>query len=97
MKTQVTNIHMKLRDDNNMVAICNVEINHMISINDVRVIKKADGTLFVAMPSKRMDDGKFRDMVNPTNRTARNIIAEPVLQKYKEMMALDTTFFRKIS
>lgn len=85
---QVTDVHMKIKDGNGMKAICNIIINGMLNIADIRVIENKKGELFVAMPSKKMPDGNFKDMANPVNAQARAIIEEAVLGKYNELTTL---------
>lgn len=93
----ITNINMKLKSHEVVLAICNIELNGMFSINDVRLLRDTKkGGYFVAMPSKRMEDGKFRDMANPTNRDARQLIEKAVIQKYESMSTLGKDFFKKI-
>lgn len=93
----VTDVAMKLADSKGMKAICNVVINDMISLNDVRVIQGHGDRVFIAMPSKKMRDGKFKDCANPTNPTARKIIEDAVLAKYQEMTTLDASFLAVIN
>lgn len=81
----VTAVHMKLKDHSEVKAICNVIINNMISVNDIRVVE-TNGKVFVAMPSKKMPDGRFKDYANPVNPYARKIIEEYVIKKYKELI-----------
>lgn len=85
---QVTDVRMKIRDGNGMVAICNIILNGMIALNDIRVIENREGKLMVAMPSKKMPDGKFKDMANPVNATARRIIEEAVITEYNKLTTL---------
>lgn len=94
---EVTDVSMKLTNNKGMRAICNIVINGMISINDVRVIQGTGEKLFVAMPSKKMPDDRFKDMANPINAKARKIIEEAVIGKYEEMSRLDESFLELIS
>ncbi len=52
----------------------------------VRDLKIIDGNskLFVAMPSKKMKDGSYRDTVHPLNSDTRQRIESRVLEAYKE-------------
>lgn len=84
----VTDIYMKIKDDKGMKAICNIVVNGMLCINDIRVIENKDGKLFIAMPSKKMPDGKFKDSCNPANAQARNIIETAILNEYHRMTTL---------
>lgn len=86
----VTEVKMTLLDSKGMKAICNVILNGMISINDIRVVEHRDTTkLMVAMPSRRLRDGSFKDLANPVNSKARSLIEEAVLNEYNKMTTLN--------
>lgn len=65
-----------------MKAIVSVTINDAFVIHDVKVVEGHSG-LFVAMPSKRMPDGDFRDVAHPISSDARAIIQGAVLEAYE--------------
>lgn len=85
----ITDIKMKIKDGNGMKAICNIVVNELLSINDVRIVENKEGRLMVAMPSKKMPGGGFKDMANPVNATARKIIEDAVLAKYHDSTTLN--------
>ncbi len=51
-------------------------------VRDLKVIQ-GDSKFFVAMPSKKMKDGSFRDTVHPLNNATRQMIEESVLGAYE--------------
>ncbi|MEX3713500.1 SpoVG family protein [Cytobacillus horneckiae] len=93
----VTDVKMKIKDSNGMKAICNIIINGMLSLNDIRVVETREGKLMVAMPSKKMPDGKFKDMANPINAECRRIIEDAVIKEYKRATTLSAELFKLIS
>jgi len=40
---------------------------------------------FVAMPSKRMKDGSFRDIAHPLNNEMRKKLEEKIIQEYEKI------------
>ena len=52
------------------------------------VIKLIDGPerVFVAMPSRRDDQGTFRDICHPITADARKMLEERILEAYDEFM-----------
>jgi len=52
-------------------------------VRDLKVIH-GDSKLFVAMPSKKMKDGSYRDVVHPLNNTTRQKIEVSVLDAYEK-------------
>lgn len=93
---QITDVRMKIKDGNGMKAICNIIVNGMIALNDIRVVETRDGRLMVAMPSKRMPDGKFKDIANPVNAHARRIIEDAVISEYNKLTTLSNELFALI-
>lgn len=94
---KVTDIRMKIREGNGMKAICSITLNGLIALNDIRVIENRDGRLMIAMPSKKMGDGKFRDMANPVNAEGRRILEEAILEEYNRLTTLSDEFLELIA
>ena len=72
----------KINTEAKMKAIVSVTINDAFVVHDVKVVEGHNG-LFVAMPSKRMPDGDFRDVAHPISSDARAVIQSAVLQAYE--------------
>lgn len=84
----VSNVDIKLRDTNGMKGICSIVLNDMFVVHDIRIVENRRGDLIVVMPSKKLPDGRFRDTCNPTNKEARRIIENAILEKYREVTTL---------
>lgn len=81
---QVTDVRIrKINQEGKMKAIVSVTLNEAFVVHDVKVVEGQSG-LFVAMPSKRMPDGEFKDIAHPISQEARRIIQEAVLYAYDE-------------
>ena len=68
-----------------LVAVASVIIDGMLVINDIRILKSEE-KMFIAMPSRQLDDGVYRDMVHPINKEGRRILEEAVLNAYSLYM-----------
>lgn len=74
--------------DEKLKAFATIVFNNCFVVNDLKVINGNKG-LFVAMPSRRRKDGKFRDVAHPLNSETRAMIEKVVLDLYqKEMQRL---------
>ncbi len=81
---QVTDVRIrKINQEGKMKAIVSVTLNDAFVVHDVKVVEGQNG-LFVAMPSKRMPDGEFKDIAHPISQEARSVIQQAVLQAYDE-------------
>ncbi len=67
--------------DDKLKAFVTVKFNGCFIVRDMKVIKGARG-FFVAMPSKRMRDGSYRDLVHPLDNDTRLLIENTVLEAY---------------
>jgi len=85
-KMVVTDVRVrKILNEGRMKAIVSVTLDDMFVIHDVKVVEGNNG-LFVAMPSRKMPDGEFRDIAHPINSSAREIIQSAVLRAYENAL-----------
>ena len=73
-----------------VLAYANVILDKKIIIRGIRLIEK-DGRKFIAMPSRRVTNGKqnFRDIVNPLNRQLRKELTDVIFEAYEEFLKLE--------
>lgn len=82
----VTDVRVrKILPEGRMKAIVSVTLDDMFVIHDVKVVEGNNG-LFVAMPSRKMPDGEFRDIAHPINSSARELIQNAVLKAYENVL-----------
>jgi len=67
-------------------AYATITIDRVFLIRDLRVISGTNG-LFVAMPSRKMKDGTFRDIAHPLNSETRQMVESRVLAEYERELA----------
>lgn len=72
----------KVSTDNRMKAIASITFDDAFVVRDIRVIEGQNG-LFVAMPSRKDSQGKFRDVAHPINQAMRDLIEEAILREYE--------------
>ena len=68
-----------------MKAVVSITLDGEFVVHDIKVIEGEKG-LFVAMPSKKMADGEYRDIAHPINSDMRRMMEETILQKYAESL-----------
>lgn len=64
-------------------GVISVTFDDMFAVHDIKVVQ-GDERLFVAMPSRRDDNGTFRDIVHPITMQARGEIEGRILDAFKE-------------
>ncbi|NLN15439.1 MAG: septation regulator SpoVG [Tissierellia bacterium] len=78
----------KITDEGKMKAIVSVTFDDEFVVHDIKIIDGQNG-LFIAMPSRKMADGEFRDIAHPINSTTRQKIQEAVFQEYEKCLATE--------
>ena len=69
--------------DTSLRALVSVTIDHDLAVHDIKVIEGPE-RLFVAMPSRKDDNGVFRDICHPITPEARKILESKILDSYQE-------------
>ena len=75
----------KLNPDSKMKAIVSVTFEEAFVVHYIKVIAGSTG-LFIAMPSRRTQDGEFKDIVHPIHSAFREVLSEAILEKYHQAM-----------
>ncbi len=78
----------KVTEEGKMKAIVSVTFDNEFVVHDIKVIDGQNG-LFIAMPSRKMADGEYRDIAHPINATTRQKIQEAVFVEYEKALALE--------
>ncbi len=71
--------------DMRLKALVSITVDHDLAVHDIKVIEGPE-RLFVAMPSRKDDNGTFRDIVHPITPEARQSIETKILTAYQEHM-----------
>jgi stage V sporulation protein G len=73
----------KIFTEGKVRAVVSVILDGDFAVHDLKVIEGVE-RLFVAMPNRRSEDGRFQDIVHPISTDARTQLEAIVLEKYKE-------------
>ena len=87
----ITDIRIrKISAEGRMKAVVSVTFDEAFVIHDIKVVEGEKG-LFVAMPSKRMPDGEYKDIAHPISSEVRAVLQTAVLEAYeKALQELET-------
>ena len=81
---EVTDVRIrKVTDEGKMKAIVSVTFDNQFVVHDIKIIDGQNG-LFVAMPSRKMADGEFRDIAHPINSETRSKIQDAIFMEYEK-------------
>lgn len=81
----ITNVKVIKTEDNYKVkGIASITIDDSFVVHDIKIIETQSG-LYVAMPSRRMPSGEFKDIAHPINAETRELIQKAILNEYEKI------------
>jgi len=79
----ITDIRVrKIDKEGKMKAVASITIDNVFVVHDIKIIDGEKG-LFIAMPSKKANDGEFRDIAHPIKSETRDELQKMILEAYK--------------
>jgi stage V sporulation protein G len=84
----LTKVTLRAVAMNKVCAIASVVIDDAFVVHDLRVVNGEKG-LFVAMPSRKLPNGDFRDICHPINAEARQQVQDAVLAQFEADGGID--------
>jgi stage V sporulation protein G len=85
----VTNVSLRPVSMKKVCAIASIVLDDQFVIHDLRVVN-GDKGLFVAMPSRKLPNGEFRDICHPINTSTREKIQAAVLAQFESEGGVDS-------
>ena len=84
---QITDVRVrKVNEEGKMKAIASVTFDDEFVVHDIKIIEGQNG-LFIAMPSRKMGEGDFRDIAHPLLSETRNKIKNAIFDEYETVLA----------
>ena len=81
---KITDVRVrKITNEGKMKAVVSITLDDEFVVHDIKVIEGEKG-LFIAMPSKKGNDGEYRDIAHPIMANTRAEIQRLILEKYEE-------------
>ena len=80
----------KISDDGKMKAIVSITFDDEFVVHDIKIIDGQNGP-FIAMPSRKMGEGDFRDIAHPLLSETRTKIKEAIFAEYEKVLAEQDT------
>lgn len=81
---QITDVRVrKLSEEGKMRGIVSVTFDNAFVVHDIKIIEGQNG-LFIAMPSRKVSEGEFRDIAHPINAEMRFELQNEIIKAYEE-------------
>jgi stage V sporulation protein G len=82
---EITGVKIYPVSEKKVKAYASIVFDECFIVRDLKVID-GDTKLFVAMPSKKMKDGSYRDTAHPLNSAMREMIESRVLEAFRSQL-----------
>lgn len=81
---KITDVRIRLvkKEDSKLKAVASITIDDCFVVHDIKVIDGNDGP-FIAMPSRKTNDGEFKDVAHPLNLETRETIKSTILKAFE--------------
>ena len=80
---KITDVRLrKLSDEGKMRGIVSVTFDDAFVVHDIKIIEGQSG-LFIAMPSRKINETEFRDIAHPINSEMRSELQDKILEAYE--------------
>ena len=81
----VTDVRIRKMDkDGKLKAVASITIDDCFVIHDIKIIEGDQG-LFIAMPSRKAQDGTYKDIAHPINYQTRTDLQNLILERLKSL------------
>ena len=82
MKITSVNVKKVEKEGSRMKGKASILLDDSFAVHDIRILEGENG-LFLAMPSKQVAPGEYRDIAHPINPETRKLFEEKILDAYK--------------
>ena len=86
----ITEIHINLRDEDKLKAFVNITFDDVFVVRGLKIIEGKEG-LFVCMPSRKLEDGTYKDIAHPITNEFRREIETQILDEFARLSGESAT------
>ena len=81
MEITSVKVHKTEREGSRMKGYATVTLDDCFVVRNIRIIE-GDEKLFIAMPSKKVNDERYEDICNQINAETRKMFEDKILEEY---------------
>lgn len=84
---EITEVRINLNKGGKVKAFAQIVIDDAFLVGDIRVLEGKEGLVYVAMPSRRLRNGSFRDIAHPLSTEVRRQLDEAILKEFERVVS----------
>ena len=81
----ITEVNINLRDEEKLKAFVNITFDDVFVVRGLKIISGKTG-LFVCMPSRKLEDGTYKDIAHPICNEFRQALEDRILSEYRKLV-----------
>ena len=89
MKISDVRVRIVKKEDSKLKAVASITIDDCFVVHDINVIEGWDGC-FIARPSRKTNDGEYKDIAHPINTETRETVKKTILDAYERALSEET-------
>ena len=82
---QITEIRIHLMNEERLKAFASVTFDDCFVVRNMKIVQ-GDKGLFLCMPSRKMPDGTYKDMVHPVHQDFRSYLESNIMKAYQDAL-----------
>ncbi len=86
MRISDVRVRIVKKDDSKLKAVASVTFDDCFVVHDIKVIEGSEG-YFIAMPSRKTNDGEYKDIAHPIKTETREELIRIILNAFEEEKA----------
>lgn len=88
----ITDVRVRLvkTDGGKLKGVATIVIDDCFAVHDIKLIEGEKG-IFMAMPSRKLPEGAYKDLVHAINSPTREYIKEKILDAYNKKIEENVT------
>lgn len=85
---KITDVRVRIvkKDDSKLKAVASVTFDDCFVVHDIKVIEGNEG-YFIAMPSRKTNDGEYKDIAHPIKTETREELISVILNAFENEKA----------
>ncbi|MBN1823099.1 MAG: septation regulator SpoVG [Endomicrobiales bacterium] len=83
---KITEVRVFLKNEEKLKAYAAVTFDDVFVVHNLRIVKGEKG-LMVCMPSRKKNDGTFKDIAHPISNEFRHELEKIVLKEYEKKLS----------
>ncbi|MFI3167333.1 MAG: septation regulator SpoVG [Bacillota bacterium] len=90
MDLNITDVRVRLvkKDESKLKAVASITIDDCFVVHDIKIIQGTEHP-FIAMPSRKTQEGEYKDVAHPISTSTRDMLSKIVLEEYQKALLVE--------